>query len=144
NAGERAMTWAMRPRFLLALTMGTALACGCSDDPAARADAAAASGAGTGGASSASSGVTGTGAGGTAGSAGAGGSSPCSPTPTSGNVVWAKQAGGAGWDTANGVAASPDGSVTITGNFDAAAAFGPEDPGKIILYPAATDMYAAR
>ena len=133
-------------RFFL---IGLVVLVGCSStaDPDVHSNTAAATGAGaSGGGSPSSSGSAGSGGdtGGAGGDAGAGAVGPCMPSAKSGELVWAKRAGGSGWDVANGVATSADGSITVTGNFDGAAAFSPDDPDKTILYPVAVDMYAAR
>jgi uncharacterized delta-60 repeat protein len=56
-----------------------------------------------------------------------------------GTLTWAKRAGGVGNDKGFGVATLPDGSVVVTGEFEDAAAFGPDDPPPTVLTSAGED-----
>jgi len=54
----------------------------------------------------------------------------CDP---SGNLVWAKSAGGPGRDHGSDVAALTDGGVLVTGYFESGAIFGAGEPGEVTM-----------
>jgi len=60
---------------------------------------------------------------------------------STGAVLWAKNAGGAGKDWGNAVAARPDGvgGVVVVGNFDQNATFGEGEPGETTLFVSGAD-----
>ncbi|MDJ0766427.1 MAG: hypothetical protein QNJ97_25860 [Myxococcota bacterium] len=50
-----------------------------------------------------------------------------------GALVWAKSAGGDGWDIGGGISALPDGSSTITGEYSYSVTFGAGEPSERTL-----------
>ncbi len=62
-----------------------------------------------------------------------------------GSLVWARRAGGAEGDKANGVAGFADGSSVVTGMFEGTAVFGAGEPGETSLVSAGqNDVFVAR
>ncbi len=59
---------------------------------------------------------------------------------TSGQLSWARRAGGCSWEEGLGIAAGPLDAVTVTGRFNSRpAVFGPGEPGETSLYAALLD-----
>jgi len=62
-----------------------------------------------------------------------------------GMLVWATQAGGVDYDYGRGIAALPDGSTLITGDFEGTATFGAGEPNETSLITSANwDMFLAK
>jgi len=62
-----------------------------------------------------------------------------------GTLAWATQAGGVDYDYGRGIAALPDGSTLITGDFEGTATFGAGEPNETSLITSANwDMFLAK
>jgi len=62
-----------------------------------------------------------------------------------GSLVWVKRAGGSAYDTASGIALLGDGTALVTGTFQSAAVFGPDETNETTLTSAGDhDIFVAR
>ena len=64
---------------------------------------------------------------------------------TSGNLIWAKRAGGSSYDYSEAITTLSDNSVVVSGYFAGTATFGPDEPNQTVLTSAGySDIFIAR
>ena len=64
---------------------------------------------------------------------------------SNGSLVWAKHAGGIGWDRSRGIAVNKDGSFIIAGEFENTITFGEGESNEISLTPSGiSDVFLAK
>ena len=61
-----------------------------------------------------------------------------------GSLLWAKLAGGSGWDHGLGITTLSDNSIVVTGSFANSATFGPGETNQTILTSESSDFFIAR